>query len=232
SFARVEHTFGQQARFTSDASHELRTPISVILTESQLALKRERSAAEYRESLVVCCETAGKMKHLVDDLLLLARSDARALQANRSACDLSALADSVRRLLEPLAEERGLRLRHAAAPAPTQGDAAQLERILVNLVMNAVQHSPAGAEIVIETATEDGLAVARVIDPGRGIPAEALPHIFDRFYRVDPSRARTEGGAGLGLAISQGIAESHGGRIEAQSEPGVRTVFTLRLPSA
>lgn len=234
-FARVERAFRQQARFTADASHELRTPISVILTESQLALKRERAGDDYRESLAVCRDTAARMKQLVDDLLILARADAQALQSTRAPQDLAVLATRTRDFVAALAEERGVTLRLAAAAAPCLGDAAQLERVLVNLTMNALQHAPAGTVVTLETTLENTAdareAVARVTDHGPGIPAEALAHLFERFHRTDDSRARATGGTGLGLAISRGIAEAHGGRLGVESEPGVRTVFTLRIPT-
>ncbi len=233
SFTRVELAFGQQGRFIADASHELRTPLAVLLNESQLALRRERSAAEYRASLEVCAEAAGRMRRLVDDLLALARADAQAARALRAPCDLAEVARSAATFLASVAEERGVRLEVEAHPAPCVGDPAQLEQIVVNLAMNALRHSPTGETVRLETDKEGEEVVARVVDRGPGIDPSLRPRLFERFQRGDASRSREGGGgAGLGLAISRALAEGHGGRLECESEPGVRTEFTLRLPAA
>ncbi len=231
-FTRVELTFEQQSRFIADASHELRTPLAVILNESQLALRRERPAAEYRSSLEVCAEAAGRMRRLVDDLLTLARTDARSASAARTDCDLADIVRSAAAFLAPVAAERSITIETDAGSAPFLGDAAGLERALVNLLANALRHSPPGEVVRLESAREGDLAVARVIDRGPGIPPELRPRLFERFQRGDPSRTREQGaGAGLGLAISRAIVESHGGSLACDSDPGVRTEFTLRLPA-
>lgn len=232
-FTRVELAFGQQGRFIADASHELRTPIAVLLNECQLALRRERPAAEYRASLEVCVEAAGRMRRLVDDLLELARADARMASAARTPCDLADLARSAAAFLAPVAAERGLTIETETSPALCLGDAAGLERVLVNLLANAVRHSPSGEIVRIESARESDVVVARVVDRGPGISPELRTRLFERFQRGDASRTRENGGgSGLGLAISRAIAEGHGGTLTCESEPGVRTEFTLRLPAA
>jgi len=231
SFARVEESFRQQAQFTADASHELRTPISVILSESQLALSRERSAESYRDSLAVCLDAARRMKGLVDDLLGLARAEAAGLAARREPVDWPTLVGQVGSFLAGFAAERGVTLQIEAVAATSHGDPEQLERVVLNLVMNAIQHAPAGSCVEIGVSTDSAGAVeVAVSDSGPGLAAAEIERVFDRFHRVDAARSRQDGGAGLGLAIARAVAEAHGGSLRAESVPGVRTTFTLHLP--
>lgn len=230
TFARLEAAFADQKNFTADASHELRTPLAVILTETQRVLSRERTAAEYREAIEVCRETAQEMKRLTESLLELARFDAGQETLRRQPFDLGVVAQAAVELMRPLAVERGIAVEVALAPASASGDPDRLRQVVVNLLQNAVRYNRDGGEIRVTTQATETEAVLTVSDTGTGIVAEALPHIFERFYRADKARSRAQGGTGLGLAICKAIAEAHGGSISVESKRGKGTSVTVRLP--
>jgi two-component system, OmpR family, sensor kinase len=232
TFARLEASFANQARFTSDASHELRTPVSVILSQTQTALARERPASEYRESLEACRRAAQRMRHLTESLLELARLDAGEQPVKHGPVDLSRVAHDCVELLRPLVAERKLELRCELASAQCLGDADRLGQVVTNLITNAIHFNNEGGWVEVSTTIQNGLACLTVKDGGPGIPAEDLPHIFERFYRVDKSRSRAQGHAGLGLAICKAIVDAHAGRLEALSRPGEGATFTVSLPAA
>jgi heavy metal sensor kinase len=232
TFDKLDSVFEQQVRFTADASHELRTPVSVILTQTQLALSRDRDAREYRETLQVCQRAAERMRALVNSLLELARVDSGDFQLNLAECDLSTVATDALDLIAPLALEKRATLRSEVEAVKTSADSAKLGQVLVNFLYNAIQHNTKEVEVSLSIQRDGNEAVLRVSDNGMGIPAEALPHVFERFYRADKSRTGSRNGSGLGLAISQAIIQAHGGRISAESEPGKGAVFTVRLPLA
>lgn len=230
TFDKQDQAFEQQVRFTADASHELRTPLSVILTQIQLALARERKPEEYRETMETCQRAAERMKKLVNSLLELARVDSGEFQINLEECDLAAMANESLELIAPLAKERNATLRSSIAPIRAKADPARLGQVVVNLLYNAIQHNAAGVEVNLSLEQRGPLAVLRVADNGAGIPPEALPHVFERFYRGDKSRAGSKNGSGLGLSISQAIVEAHGGKIRAENQNGHGAVFTVSLP--
>jgi two-component system OmpR family sensor kinase len=232
TFARLDASFARQQQFTSDAAHELRTPTSVILTQIQSALNKERSGAEYRETLEACQRAALRMKKLVESLLELARLDAGQAAGKREPMDLSRCAADCVALVRPLAEERKIQLHSELSAAPCSGDADQLALVLTNLLTNAVHYNREGGEVHIHTRAENGTAIATVTDNGPGIAPEHVPHIFDRFYRADTARTSSQGRTGLGLAITKAIVESHGGTIEVTSTPGQGSLFVVRLPVA
>ncbi|HEX6643278.1 MAG TPA: ATP-binding protein [Gemmatimonadales bacterium] len=231
---RIERAFEGQRRFTADASHELRAPLNVLQGEIDVALRRERSADEYRDVLARCREEVARMAGLVRDLLALARSDAGVLAAQRGALDLTALANRVAERYRPLASAREVGIVATGGTAPAHGDAALLERAIENLVVNAIRHSPRGGTVTVEVEpSRDGAHVLRVRDEGPGIPAGQAEALFTRFFRGDPSRRRGDGslqeGAGLGLPIARAAAEAHGGTLRfAGNAPGA--VFELRVP--
>jgi two-component system OmpR family sensor kinase len=231
TFARLEAAFAQQKQFTADASHELRTPLAVIIAESQTTLARERTAAEYRESIAVCLDAAQQMRRLSESLLQLARFDAGQETVRRSAVDLAENARVCVGRIGPLAQEHGIKICCDLAPATTYGDADRLGQLITNLLTNAILYNKTDGEIVISTRLENGSAVLTVADSGEGIAAEDIPHVFERFYRADKSRSRAEGRSGLGLAICKAIVDSHGGSIDVASRPGAGTTFTVRLPA-
>lgn len=227
---RLETSFDQQVRFTADASHELRTPLSIILTQIDLSLGRPRSETEYRDSLGTCRRAAGRMKSLVDDLLMLARADAGKLELRREPIDLALIVEECAELLEPLAQQRKVRLVHGSARASLVGDPDRLARLVMNLATNAIVYNRPGGEVHLRIENIEGDVVLKVLDNGVGIPEADLPLLFERFYRVDKARSRDIGGSGLGLAICRSIVEAHGGTISVLSKLGQGTTFAVRLP--
>lgn len=230
TFARLDAAFAQQRQFTSDAAHELRTPVSVILTQTQSTLNKERSGAEYRETLEACQRAATRMKKLVESLLELARLDAGKATGKCEPVDLAQCAEECVALIRPLAEERNIQLQTELGAATCLGDGDQLALVVSNLLTNAVHYNRDGGEVRINTRMENGAATVTVSDTGAGIASEHLPYIFDRFYRADTARTSSQGRTGLGLAITKAIVESHGGKIEVTSTPGEGTSFVVGLP--
>jgi heavy metal sensor kinase len=230
TFARLEAAFAQQRQFTADASHELRTPLAVIISEAQTALARERNAAEYRETLEDCLSTAQQMRRLVESLLQLARFDAGQESMKRESFDLSQVARECADLVRPLAERRRIKIDCDLATVRCAGDAARISQVVTNLLTNAIGFNHDEGEIQIAVDAKDSVALLRVRDTGQGIPPKDLPHIFERFYRVDKARSSVQGRTGLGLAICKAIVDAHGGSIEVVSQPGSGSTFTVKLP--
>jgi heavy metal sensor kinase len=230
TFARLESAFNNQARFTSDASHELRTPISTILLQAQTALSRERASSEYRETLKACERAAQRMRQLIESLLALARLDAGQEPLRRDECDLSAIVARSIELIRPLATCRSITIQTTLSKAICRGDATRLAQVIDNLLSNAVDYNLEGGGIRISTANNQGIVTLIVTNTGAGIAAEDLPHIFERFYRADKVRTGNGGHSGLGLAITKAIVQAHGGDISVRSERGSRTTITVRLP--
>lgn len=230
TFDRLQSAFEHQLRFTADASHELRTPIAVILSQAELTLSKPRSSDEYRTALETCQRAARRMRSLIDSLLLLARFDAGHPDLQRRSLDLAEVAHESVELLRPLANERQITLNSEMLPMPVVGDRDRLGQVVTNLLANAIRYNQEGGRVDVRVERVNGHAVFSVTDNGIGIPAEELPHIFDRFYRVDKARTRAEGGSGLGLAICHSVVEAHGGQITARSEPQQGTTLEVRLP--
>ena len=244
--ARLEAAFARQRQFTADASHELRTPLTIVNLEASRALEASRSPAEYQRALEVIQSENERMAHLVRDLLTLARMDSGREVIEKQPLDLSGLALDVVERLEPLASRLDVHLEAGNLPETlVLGDRQALIRALSNLVENAIKYTSANStgrerRVRVETglSQDNSRAWVRVSDTGPGIPAAHLPHIFDRFYRVDASRTTlndgsddpSPAGSGLGLAIAQAIAVLHGGSLEVQSREGEGTRFELLLP--
>ena len=229
TFARLEAAFAQQKQFASDAAHELRTPVTVILTQTQMALARERDAADYKQAVEACQRAAQRMRRLIESLLELARFDAGQEVLKRMDFDFGkTVSDSVE-LVQTLAEEKSVKIISVVSPLEISGDPERLAQVVTNLLTNAIQYNRPDGEVRVELRLENGLAVLKISDTGQGIAPEDLPRVFERFYRADKSRTGA-GNVGLGLSICKAIVEAHGGTIEVASEPNVGTTFTVRLP--
>lgn len=230
TFDRLESAIHQQRQFTADASHELRTPLTVILSETSRGLKRDRPAEEYRDILSTTRDAAERMRSLVESLLVLARQDGNASTLTKESCDLTTIASDAVKLLRPLADERQIRIEARLDEISIPGDARSLSMVVVNLLSNAIHHQDPGGSVTVRVSGDDDRALLEVADTGKGISPEHLPHLFDRFYRVDPARAATGGHSGLGLAIVKAIVDNHEGTIDVTSTPGKGTVFRVSLP--
>ncbi|KAF0092892.1 MAG: integral membrane sensor signal transduction histidine kinase [Puniceicoccaceae bacterium 5H] len=228
TFEQLHAAFERQRRFTADASHELRTPVTILLAETERILKRERKAAEYQEALTTCRESATRMRNLIQALLLLSRQESAPPQ--RESCDLAKVVGEAVAQLEPLAREREVHLQTDLPHLACQADPAALSILASNLVANGIQYNRPGGSVAVSLQQRNGSAVLTVQDDGPGIPQEDLPHIFDRFYRADKARTGTSGHTGLGLAIVKTIVENHQGTLAAESPDGAGARFVVSLP--
>lgn len=232
---RLEAAFRRQREFTADAAHELRTPLAVMKGNIGVALNRERSCDEYVEALNKVEHEVDRLTHLVEELLMMARLDGGAAsgETTTDTINLSDLISAVISQLHPLATQKGVEFSSEfPADLNTRGDSAQLIRMIYNLVDNAVRYTPTDGSITVTAAASSEHCEIRVSNSGPGIPSSDLPLVFERFYRGDRSRRRSGPGNGLGLAISQAIAFSHGGAIAVESAPEGQTTFTVTLPVA
>jgi len=230
---RLERSFTTQQRFVADAAHELITPLTILQGEIEIILRRPRPEAEYHAVLESNLEEIRTLSRLTNNLLTLARADAGTPMTAAESVDLGALCQHVAGKLCPLAKEKGVDLHlevHAAVHV--QGDRVGLEQVVTNLVENGIKYGPRGESVELSVRSGDGSAQIIVSDTGLGISPEELPHIFERFYRVDKARTRDPGGSGLGLAIVETIVTAHGGKIDVTSHVGKGSVFTVRLPLA
>jgi heavy metal sensor kinase len=228
---RMDRAFQQQRQFTADVSHELRTPLAVMIGQAEVALSRPRTAEEYRRVLGGMGAEAQRMNRVVGEMLMLARADAAQAPLDREPVDLRAVVQEVCLTLSSVADENGVGLALTpGVPVVVSGDQTRLTQLVVNLVDNALTYTPRGGLVTVTVEQNSRHAILRVADTGIGIAAEHLPHLFERFYRVDPSRSRAAGKTGLGLSICQWIVQAHGGKIAVESQPKVGTTFTVSLP--
>ena len=227
--ARLEDSFLSERRFIQDVSHELKTPLTILKGELQVALKKARTAGEYAAVLQSNLEETEKMSNIVGDLLTLARFDNREVRLERSRVDLREMIENLIEGLSGLAEKAGVKLEMTSYENPeVEADSGQLNRLFLNLLDNAIKYGAAGGSVKVNIYKENGRPAVRVEDSGAGIKTEDLPHIFKRFYRADSSRS--SGGFGLGLAIVKSIAEAHDAEIKAESPHGHGAVFTVIFP--
>jgi signal transduction histidine kinase len=220
-----------QRQFMADASHELRTPVSIVRVSADVALSRDhRGEGEYREALAIVGGQAQRLSRLVDDMLVLARADAGGYPLRSVELYFDELVAECRRAVEVLAAERGVTIRSAdAVEVPMRGDEDLLRRLVLNILQNAVQHSPPGADVEVELAGEQGRARLRISDHGPGIPVADQTRIFDRFVQLDASRRGQ--GTGLGLPIARWIAEAHRGTLVLEASGPAGTTFAVVLPT-
>jgi heavy metal sensor kinase len=228
---RLERSFGEIRRFTADASHELRTPLTAIRMEAEAVLDRAATVAECKALAGSILEECGRLARLTDQLLALAREDAGIADSELERVDLGELVGGVADALRAVAEAKQVTMTaDLHAGAIVTGDAIRLRQLAMNLIDNAIKYTQEGGSVQVAVASTDPGVVLVVADTGVGIPAEHLPRVFDRFYRVDRARSRELGGTGLGLSIAQSIVKGHGGSIELTSRPGSGSTATVVLP--
>lgn len=229
---RIEQHVRQVQQFTADASHELRTPITVLRGTAELALTRHAPREELETALVESIEQYDRLLRLAEDLLLLARADAGEPLAKRECVHLSRAVQDVMDMYRPFAQERNVRLTRVDRLEPIiEGDGGRIRQLVGNVVDNALKHTPFGGEIALALSRTGHTVELEVTDTGPGIPPEHVEHVFDRFFRVERARSRSAGGAGLGLSICRTIVEAHGGTIDARNVPGAGAVIRIRLPA-
>ena len=229
---RLEDSFERISRFSADIAHDLRTPVNNIRGEAEVALARARTVDEYRDVLESSLEEAVRLSELIGDLLFLARSESPLTELHRENVNIRQLLTTVRDYYEASAIDSGISLvvNDGAEPLNAELDRSLMLRAVSNLVSNAMAHTPPGGTVMLAATNGDDTIRIDVSDTGVGIPAQALPRVFDRFFRVDTSRSKASGGTGLGLAIVQGILTLHGGSAEITSELGRGTRVILRVP--
>ena len=228
--ARIEDVFTRQANFSADIAHEIRTPITNLVTQTEIALSQRRSAKELEEVLYSNLEEFTRMSRMVSDMLFLAQADNNQLVPQQKALNLADEVAKVFDFFEAWAEEREVALRFCGGDGWVSGDALMLRRAMSNLLSNAIRHTPGGQAVTVHVSTEGHDVLLVVENPGTPIAAEHLPRLFDRFYRVDPSRQRRGEGSGIGLAIVKSIVTAHHGRVAVASDSR-STRFTLTLSS-
>jgi heavy metal sensor kinase len=231
AFDRLRTVVEQERRFIADASHELRTPISVLRAETEWALDRERTPQQYKDALTVGKRAALRMQDIVERLLALVRADVAPDMQEPAPVAMRTLIDDVVAWLAPMAQARDVRLAVGGDSFTVNGDAEQLREALNNVVANAILYNKPGGSVTITMRESAGIARIEVADTGIGIPADAVSRVFDRFFRVDKARSREMGGSGLGLSIARTVFLSHGGDVTCTSEPGVGSMFVITLPA-
>lgn len=229
---RLDASVRRMTRFTADASHELRAPVSLIRTTAEIALRRPRTAEDYREALDEILKEAERTSQVVESLMLLARADSGKEQLGCTITDLGEILREVTNRGERLARSHNVAFSVSLSEVllPVRGDPQALRRALLILMDNAAKYTSPGGWIEVRARTRNGCVVVSVADSGIGIHPDDLPHVFDRFWRADQARSRDEGGAGLGLSIARWIATMHGGTIDVESEMGKGSTFTLSIP--
>ena len=230
---RLDYAFQRQRQFTADVSHELMTPLTIIKGQIEVSRNRERQPAEYATVLETVNEAVDRLIRLAGSLLNLTRANAGQIPLEFEAVDVGETVAGVYEQLSPTAAEKGLEFYlDSGPPATLSADQDLVLQLLLNLLDNAIRYTLPGGRVTVGWSLNNGQVSLKVQDTGIGIAAEHLPHLFDRFYRVNPARDRTEGGVGLGLAICRWIAEAHGGWIRIDSTPGKGSTFTVTLPTS
>jgi heavy metal sensor kinase len=231
---RIEASVKRITQFTADASHDLRTPLALIRTNSELALRRPRSEGEYQETLARILAISEETTELIEKLLMLARADANASQLHLEPLSLYPVLQRAAQKAKLLALGKGITFSESVVPYSHTilGDELALERLFLSILDNAVKYTPVGGHVSLGFHLENGQAWVEIADTGVGISENDLPHIFERFYRADQNRSRETRGSGLGLSIAKWIAERHGGVIDVRSELQHGSLFSVRIPIA
>ncbi len=228
---RLEKSFSLMRQFSSDASHELRTPLTVLKGQSELVLSKKRAPEDYQETLCSNLEEVNYMSKIIEDLFFLSQSDEGEIKLDFIQVNLAAMIEEICKHAEVLAQEKEIKITIAyLEPIEIFGDPHRLRQMVWNLLHNGIKYTPTGGELKISLQGKGDEALLTVQDNGIGIPENDLPMIFERFFRVDKARTRTERGSGLGLSICKYIVEAHKGRIEVESQLGVGSRFKLYLP--
>jgi heavy metal sensor kinase len=231
--SRLEDAINSSKQFVADASHELRTPLAVLRGELENLAQDIELKPQTRETLGSALEEVDRLAEIVEGLLALSRLDTGETREQWVKFDLAELVTTTADQMSLLAEDKNITVAcDSATRVMIEGDQARLKQVVVNLLDNAIKYTPNGGRIELKIAREDGDAVLDIADDGIGIPAEALPHVFKRFFRVDSSRSREQGGAGLGLSIVKSICDAHGARVEVSSTLGQGSLFRIRQPLA
>jgi signal transduction histidine kinase len=232
---RLEDAFMRLRRFTGDVSHELRTPLAVLRGEAELALRKERTAEDYRSSLRTIVGEANNMTGIIEDLLLLARAESKAVAMSWMELNVVDFVTDLVNVMQPVYEAKGVNLRVVNRAGPRfQANPGYLTLALKNILLNAAKHSGAGSTVELDVGQEGndaGDTIFTITDSGEGIPADSIPYIFDPFYRADTARNRAAGGTGIGLSLAMALVKLHNGTICVRSKPGEGAAFSVRIPS-
>lgn len=229
---RLREAFEQNRRFLADASHELRTPLTALRAELESVVE-EIGAVPARDRIGSALEEVDRLAKIVETLFAISRLEAGEAKQDWKPFDLSKVATSTVDQMVLLAEDKGIKMSCTAENNVTvEGDQSRIKQVIVNLLDNAIKHTPAGGRIQLEVRSQKSAAIMEVSDTGIGIPAAALPHVFERFYRVDEAHSRAVDGAGLGLAIVKSICHAHGGKVEVESTQNRGSRFRIELPLA
>jgi len=231
--SRLEDAINSSKQFVADASHELRTPLAVLRGELEGLAQDAQLKSQTRETLGSLLEEVDRLAKIVEGLLALSRLDTGEAKTEWVRFDLAELAATTADQMSLLAEDKNITVSCECPRGVTvEGDRSRLKQVVVNLLDNAIKYTPNGGQVRLKIAAEGGHAILTVTDDGIGIPPEALPHVFKRFYRVDGSRSRDQGGAGLGLSIVKSICAAHGADVDVWSSPGKGSSFRIRQPLA
>lgn len=229
SFDKLSSLAERQTRFTADASHDLRTPVTILLAKCQLALLKDRSQTEYKETIESCLSTAEHMQGLIEALMELAEHDSGQLRLHKEIIDLEDCIKETIELLHPLFQEKKIPVKYTGSCCEISADPIRIKQVLINVITNAIKHTETGAINITLEQKENNVLVS-IQDTGEGIQHEDISKIFNRFYKADMARSISTSSHGLGLAISQNIMEAHGGTIKVESQLGVGSTFSLAIP--
>jgi signal transduction histidine kinase len=231
--SRIDEGVSKLRRFSGDVSHELRTPLAVLRGEAELALRRTRTPEEYQKALMVVVQESSQMSNIVEDLLLLAKAQGRAIAIDWQYVTVLDFVDEVVKMVKPTFDQREVNLNirlNAHEDVKIRVGGIYLALAIKNLLLNACKYSSPKGEVIFSVECANNKVKVSIRDFGEGIPEEALPFIFDMFFRVDSARNRNNGGVGIGLSLAKALAKLHNGNIEVESQPGQGATFSLVIP--